>query len=125
MRRLALAGIDVKSAEFCLVSENLAFQIRSSWAQFLLFSIFERLDFSTTYVFSTTVNIPTPPASTKIARFAIRTQSLFGTAHRVGYLPFSTLRRSPYCLRAAAKTYIGQQQNISASRQKLSGCRKA
>src|SRR5258708_12519201 len=41
-----------------------AFQIRSSWAQFLRFSIFERVDFSITYVFSIPLNIPTPPAST-------------------------------------------------------------
>ena len=41
--------------------KNLAFQIRSSWAQFLRFSIFERVDFSITTVFSTRLNIPPPP----------------------------------------------------------------
>src|SRR5260221_178409 len=41
-----------------------AFQIRSSWTQFLRFSIFERLDFSITYVFSIPLNIPTPPPPT-------------------------------------------------------------
>jgi hypothetical protein len=38
--------------------------MRSSWAQFLRFSIFERIDFSITYVFSTNLHIPTPSAST-------------------------------------------------------------
>jgi len=33
---------------FRLQMKNLAFQIRSSWAQFLRFSIFERVDFSIT-----------------------------------------------------------------------------
>jgi hypothetical protein len=41
-----------------------AFQIRSSWAQFLSFSIFRRVNFSITCVFSMAQNIPTPPAST-------------------------------------------------------------
>ena len=43
---------------------NPAFQIRSSWVQFVRFLSFERLAKSITYVFSIRVNIPTPPAST-------------------------------------------------------------
>lgn len=37
------------------------FQIRSSWAQFCSIARFERVEFSITSVFSTTLNIPTPP----------------------------------------------------------------
>jgi hypothetical protein len=44
--------------------KNPAFQIRSSWAQFLLQQRFLLLDFSITCVFSTAVNIPIPPAGT-------------------------------------------------------------
>ena len=42
-------------------TENPAFQIRSSWAQFDSFLRFWRLEKSISYVFSTPVNIPTPP----------------------------------------------------------------
>jgi len=47
-----------------LGGEKLVFQIRSNWAPFLRFWIFEPVDFSITYVFSIPLNIPTPPAST-------------------------------------------------------------
>jgi hypothetical protein len=44
--------------------ENPTFQIRSSWPQLSRFERFQRLYFSTTYVFPMNANIPTPPAST-------------------------------------------------------------
>jgi len=44
--------------------KNPVFQIRSSWAQFLLRQRFLLLDFSITYVFSMRMNIPIPPAGT-------------------------------------------------------------
>jgi hypothetical protein len=47
--------------------ENPAFQIRSSWAQFLMQQRFERVEKPVTYMFSSSLNIPTPPASTKQA----------------------------------------------------------
>jgi len=40
------------------------FQLRSSWTQFLIRERFVRLEKSISYVFSTRMNIPTPPAST-------------------------------------------------------------
>jgi hypothetical protein len=45
-------------------AENPAFQIRSSQAQFLTRERFWRVEKSITCVFSTKLNIPTPPAST-------------------------------------------------------------
>jgi hypothetical protein len=42
--------------------KTFAFQIRFSLAQFLRFSIFERVDFSILYAFSTNLNISTPSA---------------------------------------------------------------
>jgi hypothetical protein len=70
--------------------ECLAFQIRSSWAQFLRFSIFELLDFSITYVFSTSLNIPTPPASTIckshiVPMLSCSLRRLFGKADAAEY----------------------------------------
>src|SRR6266403_1693687 len=50
--------------EFRSINENLAFQIRSSWAQFRGIVRFRRVEKSITYVFSIRLNIPTPPAST-------------------------------------------------------------
>ena len=44
-----------------LASEKAAFQIRSSWAQFCRILRFWRVEKSITYVFSTSLNIPTPP----------------------------------------------------------------
>src|SRR5258708_6178765 len=44
-------------------AEKSAFQIRSSQPQFSLFLRFWRLETSISFVFSTTMNIPTPPAS--------------------------------------------------------------
>lgn len=41
-----------------------AFQIRSSWAQFLSIWIFVLFVFSITYVFSIHLNFPIPPAGT-------------------------------------------------------------
>jgi hypothetical protein len=45
-------------------AQKAAFQIRSSWAQFHGIVRFWRVAKSITYVFSTSMNIPTPPAST-------------------------------------------------------------
>lgn len=50
--------------EFPSTSEHPVFQIRSSCVQFPCFSIFVRLDFSTTSVFSMPLNISPPLAST-------------------------------------------------------------
>jgi hypothetical protein len=47
-----------------LEGEKAAFQIRSRWAQFLMRERFWRVEKSITYVFSISLNIPTPPAST-------------------------------------------------------------
>jgi hypothetical protein len=52
--------------EVRLRMKNPVFQIRSSWTQFLMRERFVRLEKSISYVFSTRVNIPTPPASTNI-----------------------------------------------------------
>lgn len=46
------------------------FQIRSSWARFLILERFVLLGFSITYVFSTRLDIPTPPAS-KLVHYLI------------------------------------------------------
>lgn len=47
--------------------EKLAFQLRSSWAQFRRVLRFWRVAKSITYVFSTPLNVPTPPASKLLA----------------------------------------------------------
>ena len=52
------------SLNFVWQMKNPAFQIRSSWAQFLVQQRFLLLDFSITCVFSTAVNIPIPSADT-------------------------------------------------------------
>jgi hypothetical protein len=57
----------VKFVAVSVSDEYSAFQIRSSWAQFLRFSIFVRVNFSVTCVLSIPLNIPTPPASTIIS----------------------------------------------------------
>jgi hypothetical protein len=49
-----------------------AFQIRSSWAQFLILERFVRLDFSITYVFSTSPSFPIPPAGTTSSDLLIK-----------------------------------------------------
>jgi len=46
------------------------FQIRSSWAQFLILERLVRLEKSISCVFSTSVNIPIPPAGTKMCALA-------------------------------------------------------
>jgi hypothetical protein len=45
-----------------------AFQIRSSWTQFLMPERFLRVENSTTYVFSIDLHSPIPPAGTMILK---------------------------------------------------------
>jgi hypothetical protein len=49
----------------CEKQKNPVFQLRSSLAPFDSFSRFERVEKSVSYVFSTNLLIPTPPASTR------------------------------------------------------------